>query len=118
MSLAYKAPARVRIPSDTAKRLRVDIQRVLQKDQSLTENERELLSQYAHHRVDSIAAWRHDRRSKAFETAIGDVLTQICCMEREGRLDPAFQVIEDAVHRAVMERRTGNLSFSHRETRR
>lgn len=109
MYLAHNSQKRLRIDVAEAKRLRVSIRRILEKDQLLTLNERELLATYAKYRIDSVALWGHNSRIKAFQIATGDILTQICGTEREGKLDPAFSAVENSVHSAVMARKKYSL---------
>ena len=109
MSLAHNSQKRLRIDPADAKRLRVSIRRILEKDQLLTANERELMATYAKYRIDSVSLWRQDSRINAFQIATGDILTQICRIEREGRLDPAFYAVESGVHSAVMARKQYSL---------
>lgn len=109
MSLAHNSQKRLRISAVEAKRLRVSIRHILEKDQLLTLNERELLATYAKYRIDSVASWRHDSRIKAFQIATGDILNKICGIEREGKLDSAFIALENGVHTAIMARKQYSL---------
>ncbi len=109
MSLAHNSQKRLRIDAAEAKRLRVSIRRILENNQLLSQGERELMATYAKYRIDSVTLWRQDSRIKAFQIATGDILTQICGIEREGKLDTTFIAVENGVHSAVMARKQYSL---------